>query len=71
MEERQKTIEKSVKGEQLALFGTRVEEEKVEEEREYITEEQQQIIDFVEDLDLNKLTPLDALMALDKLKKML
>ncbi len=71
LEERQKTIEKSVKGEQLALFGTRVEEEEVVEEREYITEEQQQIIDFVENLNLNKLTPIDALMALDKLKKML
>lgn len=71
LEDRQKNIEKKVKGEQLALFSQGVPVVEAEEEKDYITEEQQKLIDFVEDIDLNKLTPIEALMTLDKLKKML
>jgi DNA mismatch repair protein MutS len=72
LEERQRIIEKSVKGEQLALFSGRVlEEPEIKEEIIEMTKGQKEAIDYIENLNLDKLTPIEALMALDKLKKML
>ena len=72
LEERQRIIEKSVKGEQLALFSGRAPEEpEIKEEIIEMTKGQKKAIDFIEGLNLDKLTPIEALMALDKLKKML
>ena len=42
-----------------------------EEEKRYISLEEEQILDSLEKIDLDKLSPIEALMTLDKLKKML
>jgi DNA mismatch repair protein MutS len=66
-------IEKKMSGEQLSLFGGATEniEELVEEEKRIITPEEERALEMIEKTDLNSLTPLDALVKLNELKKML
>lgn len=66
-------IEKKMGGEQLSLFGgvTEVEEVVVEEEKRVVTPEEEKALEMIEGTDLNSLTPLDALVKLNELKKML
>jgi len=71
LEERQKNAEKALKGEQLSLFSGNPIEMIEEEEKRYISLEEEQILDSLEKIDLDKLSPIEALMTLDKLKKML
>ncbi len=62
-----------MKGEQLSLFGGAVETEEIpiEEEKRVVTLEEEKAIEIICDIDLNSLTPLDALVKLSELKKML
>jgi DNA mismatch repair protein MutS len=66
-------IEKKMSGEQLSLFGGATEniEEVVEEEKRIVTPEEERALEMIEKTDLNSLTPLDALVKLNELKKML
>ncbi len=73
LEAKRALIEKKMKGEQLSLFGGAVETEEIpiEEEKRVVTLEEEKAIEIICDIDLNSLTPLDALVKLSELKKML
>lgn len=69
LEEKRAIIEKKIKGEQLALFGGMeiAEPEEVEE----ITPEQKEVIELIEDMDINNMTPMQALNKLYEIKNKL
>ena len=77
LEERKEIIEKKLQGEQLILFGTpEVEKQDNESEKnslkgKEITKEQKIVMRVLEELDPNSMTPLEALMKLNELKKIL
>ncbi len=77
LEEKRAIIEKKIKGEQLLLFGGQnmvpetEEIEEVEEVKEVLSEEKKIVLEEIEAVDLNNLTPLDALIKLNELKKKL
>ena len=77
LEEKRAIIEKKIKGEQLLLFGGQnivpeVEEiEEAEEVKEILSEDKKIVLEEIESIDLNNLTPLDALIKLNELKKKL
>ena len=77
LEERKEIIEKKLQGEQLILFGTpEVEKQDNESEKnslkgKEITKEQKIVMRVLEELDSNSMTPLEALMRLNELKKKL
>ncbi|WP_130891167.1 DNA mismatch repair protein MutS [Fusobacterium varium] len=76
LEDRKQIIEKKLKGEQLILFGTPQKEEPVEEEKnnlkgKELTKEQKIVMRVLEELDPNGMTPLEALLKLNELKKIL
>ena len=73
LEAKRALIEKKMKGEQLSLFGGAIEAEEIplEEEKRVVTPEEEKAIEIICDTDLNSLTPLDALVKLSELKKML
>ncbi|MDU1910821.1 DNA mismatch repair protein MutS [Fusobacterium sp.] len=76
LEDRKRIIEKKLKGEQLILFGTPQKEEPTEEEKnnlkgKELTKEQKIVMRVLEELDLNGMTPLEALLKLNELKKIL
>lgn len=76
LEDRKQIIEKKLKGEQLILFGTPQKEELVEEEKnslkgKELTKEQKIVMRVLEELDPNGMTPLEALLKLNELKKIL
>lgn len=76
LEDRKQIIEKKLKGEQLILFGTPQKEEPVEEDKnnlkgKELTKEQKIVMRVLEELDPNGLTPLEALLKLNELKKIL
>ena len=63
-------------GEQLILFGTPQKEESTEEEKnnlkgKELTKEQKIVMRVLEELDPNGMTPLEALLKLNELKKIL
>ncbi|WP_410207923.1 DNA mismatch repair protein MutS [Fusobacterium sp.] len=77
LEERREIIEKKVGGEQLLLFG-KLEQESPEEETtgenlkgKELTKEQKIVMRVLEQADVDKMTPLEALMKLNELKKIL
>lgn len=72
LEAKRAIIEEKMKGEQLSLFGGQIEvvEEEKEEVREMLPDEER-VIDAVKGIDLNNLTPLDALMKLNEIKNLL
>ncbi len=72
LEAKRAIIEEKMKGEQLSLFGGQI--EVVQEEKEEIREilpDEERVIDAVKGIDLNNLTPLDALMKLNEIKNLL
>ena len=76
LEDRKQIIEKKLKGEQLILFGTSQKEEPVEEDKnslkgKELTKEQKIVMRVLEELDPNGMTPLEALLKLNELKKIL
>jgi len=74
LEAKRAIIEEKMKGEQLSLFGGNLPEDIVVEEEESIreiTEEEERVIDTLKIVDLNSLTPLDALMKLNEIKNLL
>ena len=72
LEAKRAIIEEKMKGEQLSLFGGQIEvvEEEKEEVREILPDEER-VVDAVKGIDLNNLTPLDALMKLNEIKNLL
>ena len=64
-------IEEKMKGEQLSLFGGAPEVEIEEEPVREILPEEEKIIETLKNVDLNSLTPLDALMKLNEIKNLL
>lgn len=72
LEAKRAIIEEKMKGEQLSLFGGEIEvvQEEKEEVREILPDEER-VIDVVKGIDLNNLTPLDALMKLNEIKNLL
>ena len=76
LETRQEIIEEKVGGEQLLLFGTLGEESNKKSKGEELkgkelTKEQKIVMRVLEELEIEKLTPLEALMKLSELKKIL
>ena len=76
LEDRKQIIEKKLKGEQLILFGTPQKEEPSEEEKnnlkgKELTKEQKIVMRVLDELDPNGMTPLEALLKLNELKKIL
>lgn len=76
LEDRKQIIEKKLKGEQLILFGTPQKEEPAEEDKnnlkgKELTKEQKIVMRVLEELDPNGMTPLEALLKLNELKKIL
>ena len=69
LQEKEKNKEKALKGLQLNLFDE-VEEEIIEE-KDIINEEERLVIEELREVNINRLTPLDAMMLIDKLKKSL
>ena len=69
LQEKEKNKEKALKGLQLNLFEEV--EETIVEEKEIIKEEEKLVIEELREVNINRLTPLDAMMLIDKLKKSL
>ena len=76
LEERKEIIEKKMQGEQLILFGTPQNKEDAATEKtslkgKELTKEQKIVMRVLEEIDPNAMTPLEALMKLNELKKIL
>jgi DNA mismatch repair protein MutS len=72
LETKKAIIEEKIGSEQLSLFGgptMKVEKPKVEEPQ--ITKGEKQLLEEMAKIDVNNLTPLDAMLKLNELKKML
>ncbi len=69
LQEKERNKEKAIKGLQLNLFDGVKEE--VEEEKEIVNPEEKKALDDIRMLDTNSLTPIEALLFLDKIKKSL
>ena len=69
LQEKERNKEKAIKGLQLNLFDGVKEE--VEEEKELLNPEEKKALDDIRMLDTNSLTPIEALLFLDKIKKSL
>lgn len=76
LEQRKNIIEKKLGGEQMMLFAPQSHEETVIEEKnkvieEKITKEEELVLKLLRDVDINILTPMEAIMKLNELKKIL
>ncbi len=76
LEERKEIVEKKLGGEQLLLFGTISEKKEVIDKREELkgkelTKEQKIVMRVLDEIEPEKLTPLEALLKLNELKKIL
>ncbi len=73
LEAKRALIEKKMSGEQLSLFGgpSAASEVLEEEEKRVINLQEEKVLEIIEEIDLNAITPLDALTKLNDLKKML
>ncbi len=76
LEERKEIVEKKLGGEQLLLFGTTSEKKEVVDKKEELkgkelTKEQKIVMRVLEEIEPEKLTPLEALLKLNELKKIL
>jgi len=67
LQEKEKNKEKALQGLQLNLFENVVEE--IEEEKEILKEEEKKIIEELRELNINRITPIEALTLLDKMKR--
>ena len=71
LETRKNLIENKIKAEQMMLFGTGFEEDFEEEETEILSENEVKILDILKNMDLNSMSPLESLLKLNELKKIL
>lgn len=72
LEDRKNLIEKKIKTEQMMLFSENfTEEEKEEEIQEEISSKEREVINLLESIDINSLSPIDSLLKLSELKKIL
>lgn len=71
LETRKNLIENKIKAEQMVLFGNNFEEEEVEEETVAVSETENKVLDLLKNLDLNSMSPLESLLKLSEIKKML
>ena len=55
----------------MMLFGTGFEEDFEEEETEILSENEVKILDILKNMDLNSMSPLESLLKLNELKKIL
>ena len=71
LETRKNLIENKIKTEQMMLFGTGFEEDFEEEETEILSENEVKVLDILKNMDLNSMSPLESLLKLNELKKIL
>lgn len=71
LEEKQKNTEKQIKAAQLNLFETVHIVEAIEDPKDFIRDEEKEVIESLQNINVNNLTPMDALQLIDRLKKML
>ena len=75
LEERKNIIEKKFWGEQMMLFAPSTQEEvkkeEVQAEEKNISKEEELTLRLLRELDINTLTPMDAMIKLNELKKLL
>ena len=71
LETRKNLIENKIKAEQMMLFGTGFEEDFEEEETEILSEKEVKVLDILKNMDLNSMSPLESLLKLNELKKIL
>ena len=71
LETRKNLIENKIKAEQMMLFGTGFEENFEEEETEILSENEVKVLDILKNMDLNSMSPLESLLKLNELKKIL
>ncbi|WP_300340304.1 DNA mismatch repair protein MutS [Fusobacterium sp.] len=76
LEERKEIVEKKLGGEQLLLFGITSEKKEVVDKKEELkgkelTKEQKIVMRVLDEIEPEKLTPLEALLKLNELKKIL
>jgi len=71
LETRKNLIENKIKAEQMMLFGSGFEEEFEEEETEIFSENESKVLELLKNIDLNSLSPLESLLKLNELKKIL
>lgn len=55
----------------MMLFGTGLEEDFEEEETEILSENEVKVLDILKNMDLNSMSPLESLLKLNELKKIL
>ena len=67
LENRKTLIENKIKAEQMMLFGSEFEEE----ETEILSENEVKVLDILKNMDLNSMSPLESLLKLNELKKIL
>ena len=71
LENRKTLIENKIKAEQMMLFGSEFEEDFEEEETEILSENEVKVLDILKNMDLNSMSPLESLLKLNELKKIL
>lgn len=71
LETRKNLVENKIKAEQMMLFGTGFEEDFEEEEIEILSENENKVLELLKNMDLNSLSPLESLLKLNELKKIL
>ena len=71
LETRKNLIENKIKAEQMMLFGSGFEEEFEEEDTEIFSENESKVLELLKNIDLNSLSPLESLLKLNELKKIL
>ena len=71
LETRKNLVENKIKAEQMMLFGTGFEEDFEEEETEILSENEVKVLDILKNMDLNSMSPLESLLKLNELKKIL
>ena len=70
LENRKTLIENKIKAEQMMLFGNEFEED-FKEETEILTENESEVLELLKNMDLNSMSPLESLLKLNELKKIL
>lgn len=74
LENRKNIVEKKVKKEQLILFGidsTEEEKKEIKEEKIELESEEKIVLRLLKEVEMDKMTPLDAFMKLNELKRIL
>ena len=71
LETRKNLIENKIKAEQMMLFGSGFKEDFEEEETEILSENESKVLELLKNMDLNSMSPLESLLKLNELKKIL